>query len=263
MASDAWLRGLGARIAASAPAGEVDALGEDDDDAEDAEPACAPESSEDQGRAAVNRRLRKIVSRRLVEARELAGFGQSEAAVLLGYRNSTQLSLVEQGRRLPPLDLLLRAATAYSVTLDYLMGVVEDPERDPRETVRRTALIQVRGLLEASTVAIVEGVLIAAEVEAGGHAASAPLLRAADDVIAAVQRVRELNADAFDDLRAGALLVRAVRQLEEEAATARRWRGRHMQAMAAAHERARAAGVGFSFTHSENAERATSRNAAG
>jgi transcriptional regulator with XRE-family HTH domain len=68
---------------------------------------------------------------RLLLAREQAQLTQAEAAKRLGYAQAVQLSNMENGNRMPPLDVLIRAANLYGTTMDYLCGLSEDPDRDP------------------------------------------------------------------------------------------------------------------------------------
>jgi transcriptional regulator with XRE-family HTH domain len=70
----------------------------------------------------------------LIHARVLSGMTAVEAAKALGYSNSTQLSLIESGERRVPENLrfLLDASRAYSVSIDFLLGVSPHTEPDGR-----------------------------------------------------------------------------------------------------------------------------------
>ncbi|KPF70322.1 hypothetical protein IP84_00750 [beta proteobacterium AAP99] len=97
------------------------------------------------------------VARRMREARELCGLTQLEAAPLVGYLKSTQLSLIELGHRIAPLWLLVRASEVYSVSLDWLCGLTDECERDPAGRLARHISNAVSAQLEAvrdSTVAV-------------------------------------------------------------------------------------------------------------
>jgi len=49
----------------------------------------------------------------------------------MGYANSSALSKIESGFARIPKDFVLRAALAYGVSCDYLLGLSNEPERDP------------------------------------------------------------------------------------------------------------------------------------
>ena len=91
-----------------------------------------------------------VLGRRIVSARELNGLSQSELARSMGYANSTQLSLFEKGVRTPPITALIALADALGVSLDYLAGRCDDPERDVRALRRNACLRAVRMTLTAA-----------------------------------------------------------------------------------------------------------------
>jgi transcriptional regulator with XRE-family HTH domain len=69
--------------------------------------------------AAFNRRLR--------ERREAAGLTQGEAAAAIGY-GQQYISNLERGQNQPGvLVLVAKLARAYSTSVDYLLGLVDDP----------------------------------------------------------------------------------------------------------------------------------------
>ncbi|MBN3789304.1 helix-turn-helix transcriptional regulator [Burkholderia sp. Ac-20353] len=75
-------------------------------------------------------RVSSILRERLVAARLRHQLEQQDAAKLLGYQNSSALSKIEGGQANMPRGLLVRAAVAYSVSTDFLLGLTDDPERD-------------------------------------------------------------------------------------------------------------------------------------
>jgi len=163
-----------------------------------------------------NRRLAILVGSRIRAAREANGIAQFELAKAIGHQNSAQPSLWEAGRRLIPMTDLARVAKALDTTADYLLGLTDDMDGDPAE-VRRGLLVQhLRDQLEAvaSTLA---GAVLESGLELEGAMRSTQLMTRCADVQQAVSRFRSANADAFEDMPAGALLVRSVRELAEAA----------------------------------------------
>lgn len=169
-----------------------------------------------------NDALRAIIGARMRSARTLNGMSQEDCAKDLGYSNSTQLSLAEKGDRLPPTAILVRASEVYGVSMDYLMGLSDEPERDPRAAERNARFRQVNTVIESTGRTIVTAVL--------SHMNSGPtvittrhLIRRSEALVECVENLRKLNLKAFDeDLRGSATVMRAVDELMLELSTARR-----------------------------------------
>ena len=70
-----------------------------------------------------------VFAARLRQARQTKGVSQAALAEAVGTRQS-QISRIESGRRLPDSETLCRLADALELTMDYLVGRVDDP--DPR-----------------------------------------------------------------------------------------------------------------------------------
>lgn len=70
----------------------------------------------------------------LIVARVLSGMTAVEAAERFGYKNSTQISLIESGERPTPRDhqFLRQASQVYSVSCDFLLGLSPHMEYDGR-----------------------------------------------------------------------------------------------------------------------------------
>ena len=70
--------------------------------------------------------MKEIVAKRLRECRRKAGYTQMQAAV---YSDITEMAYVnyEAARRLPKLDILVRIADIYKVSLDHLAGRTDYP----------------------------------------------------------------------------------------------------------------------------------------
>lgn len=171
-------------------------------------------------RAARNAATRDTVARRMREARELCALSQGSAADLIGYKNSTQLSLVERGNRLPPYEILVKAAEVYGVSLDFLTGVSDSVERNDllagRNAVMRTSAEIIRGCAERLTDQLQQ------QLHRGTRSAAvAQVLTArAAKTMQALALFRKLNEQCFDDLRGGASLLHTMRELQEATAEA-------------------------------------------
>lgn len=172
---------------------------------------------------------KKAFGERLRKARELAGMSQAEAAEKMGYAQGVQLSNMEAGNRMPPLAVLMKASELYGVTMDYLVGFVEDADRDPamaavREVSGRVTS-EVRRLIDVMVHTSVETVRKVMPSAAEGERLAGLVLESH----AAVLVFRERNAKRFEDMPAGSSLVAkselaaaAARQYVEGMARTRR-----------------------------------------
>ena len=76
----------------------------------------------------VRDRLRKVLGDRLRTARVRAGLRQVELAAAMGDRyDQTMISSVERGRSGLKVDGLVKACQALGVSVDYLLGLLDDP----------------------------------------------------------------------------------------------------------------------------------------
>jgi transcriptional regulator with XRE-family HTH domain len=79
----------------------------------------------------------KMVGERLKQARLYAGMQQIEAAQQIGYKAATQLNEAEAGKRMLDNNKLIPLARLYGTTMDYLLGLTDDPDSDPVASAQR------------------------------------------------------------------------------------------------------------------------------
>lgn len=176
--------------------------------------AQGSQSLESQKRRA---KLKTIVSKRMLDARLLNGYSQAHAATLFGYKsgNSTQLSLCERGQRMPPLSVLLRACEVYRCSMDYLVGLSADPDRDPQAEVRRFIVDSASQMMQAQTTALLEGMLGQLKKEGPLVAACQSVANEGQVLVDALRRFIKLNAATFnDDMRGSAFVLTALESFE-------------------------------------------------
>lgn len=180
------------------------------------------ETLEDQGTRSLESqkkraKLKAIVSKRMLEAREMNGYSQAKAAGLFGYKssNATQLSLCERGQRLPPLSVLLRACVVYRCSMDYLVGLSNDPDRDPQAEVRRYILESTSRLVQTQTNALVESVTTQLIKEGPLATACHSIANEGQALVDALRRFIQLNAAEFNnDMRGSASVLTALDSFE-------------------------------------------------
>lgn len=167
-------------------------------------------------RADSNSKLKLVVGKRFVDSRELNGYGQTQAALLMGWKNATQLSLIEQGKRMPPHQVLIIASTVFGVSIDFLLGLSDEPERDPKKAERDAAMRHVHNLIEFNARSMTG--MLQQYLSTGTPSVSSArrLMTASRSLTDTVKRVQELNPKAFDEkLKGGAKLIAAKQSMDE------------------------------------------------
>lgn len=76
--------------------------------------------------------MRKILSQRLWDCRKKGGYTQREVSI---YCDITEKAYhnYEAGRQEPRLSILMRIAEFYKVSIDYLVGLTDEPAPYPRK----------------------------------------------------------------------------------------------------------------------------------
>lgn len=69
---------------------------------------------------------KKILGKRLLEARQAVGLSRREISELL-HVTKTQISDIENGKSGTNLDRFLLLCETYHVSADYLLGITDDP----------------------------------------------------------------------------------------------------------------------------------------
>lgn len=164
----------------------------------------------------------RLIGKRLREAREMAGFSQLDAAIHLGYKNSSKLAKVENASDTfsVPVALVIKAAGLYEVSADYLLGISEDwdvaPDERHQRQIGRWLFNTWESARERDLAAMAE---LSKKVSFVASSISA-LVEKSESVQHAFDRLRDLNA-GFDELIAGAKLASSVDVLVDAGRQAR------------------------------------------
>lgn len=197
------------------------AANDDTDEDDGVEPSSDVDAGRDTRRGDANRKLRRIVGPRLVRARTLSGYSQSEAAAALGYSSPAQVNQWETSRRLVPIFEAIAAARLYGVSIDYLLGETHEPDRDPSAGARHAVLRGVRGMLER-VAQITADEIKRHQRLIGPHAGNVrALLESGDALLEAFGAFVRHNHGAFSNMRCGASLQRLAGEFEATLADAR------------------------------------------
>ena len=76
--------------------------------------------------------MRKILSQRLWECRKKGEFTQREVSIYFDITERSYQSY-ELGTHEPKISILVRIAEFYKVSIDYLVGLTDDPTPYPRK----------------------------------------------------------------------------------------------------------------------------------
>lgn len=158
--------------------------------------------------------LRMTIAQRMKEAREFNGLTQVAAAKQMGYENSTQLSLHESGSRMPPLVVVLHASAVYGVPVDFLLGLTDEPERDPRMAARIAAIAATRTIVDRAVTAITDQVAANLATDGLAHQVIDEVDAALRELEDAFAVVRRRASEEFDELIGGGRLERAIGQCQ-------------------------------------------------
>lgn len=160
--------------------------------------------------------LTQIIGRRLKAARRAAGMSQAQAAHVLRHKGITQVSLAEDGQRLPPLVDLVKYADLYSVPLDFLVGRIDDPLMEAGENnqgiVVRTVARGIEDLFEKFTRAVAGHVSVSISGIRGDRRDLVKMIGLAEEAEAALRRLKELNPGFEEDMRGSSRLDSILRQ---------------------------------------------------
>ncbi|NDI85107.1 helix-turn-helix domain-containing protein [Undibacterium crateris] len=154
--------------------------------------------------------INEVVRKRLIHARNLNRLDQIEASQLLGYKNSSALSKVESGFAKIPKDFLIKAAKAYGVSMDYLMGLHDEPERDPETAERMAILRAVREQIAAQNDRMVTVLLANAADMTPMQGYMSSLLTSMNKCFLAFDTVCRRNSQFEEDVIAGSTLQSAI-----------------------------------------------------
>jgi transcriptional regulator with XRE-family HTH domain len=161
-------------------------------------------------------RLAVICGRKLRRARQNAGLTLSAAGIALALKGVTNVSLYENGHRMPPTAHVRALAQLYGVTTDYLLDMHDDILAEPEEGNQAV----LRGIVTASlsqnftqfveTIANRNSIMI--EALSLDRVLLAEVAVIATELAAALGVVKA-HAEDFDGIRGGAKLVRLISEL--------------------------------------------------
>lgn len=168
------------------------------------------------------RALVKTIGGRMREARELSGLSQQEAAKELGYANSSKLAKIEGATDTDsvPLLTILRAAKLYQVSIDFLFGVSDDWERDPRLAREREIGTWLRDAMQKTTAAQIAHLMRLQSMIESSETATIEVLTSMEEASKAMNRFRDMNP-CYEDLIGGARLEASITRANELAQRAK------------------------------------------
>ncbi len=158
------------------------------------------------GKVGAQRDIMRIIGERIGLAVQWSGLDGEEIARRIGHANGTQLSLWVAGERMPPLLPLMSIGVVCSVSVDFLLGLTDEPERDPKEAARRQVLAMMRERVEGALSEVIEIARGDAADLQETKVAAANLAVATHELCHSVLRASE--NEGFDDVPCGAQVMR-------------------------------------------------------
>lgn len=161
--------------------------------------------------------LCKLLGKRLKAARKAARMTEMDVARMLGQQGLAQVSLAESGDRLPPLLSLMKLAKAYAVTMDYLLGLHDDPIADPLESNQGLMVSIMSSSMTGCFEKFSQAVAQHAAVTLSGFSTDRRELKEmcvlAVEALTALRRVKELNPEFEEEWRGSAKLNSLLLQM--------------------------------------------------
>lgn len=157
-----------------------------------------------------------LIRARCLSARLIARKSPERAATEMGYTNTSMISKMERKTSKTAINhnFLARASLCYGVSMDYLLGMSNYPERDPRSVEQLAIYNSVQHyanqVLENIAETIVKG--------ASAQVLSAHLSILCEEsayLVDSINRMRELNPQFDDEIRAGAVVVERTEKMSK------------------------------------------------
>lgn len=152
-----------------------------------------------------------VVKERCILSRHRAGYTRKQAAEAMGYAGTAEISKMESATSNTGVNMeyLIRAAMAYGVSLDYLCGLSNYPERDLKSVEQIAIYNSVKAYIDQASHFFLTHIL-----QNVGHIDFKLQAEKASDAIQeiakSVARIRELNPDFDEEIRGSARLVDLV-----------------------------------------------------
>ncbi|WP_321946543.1 XRE family transcriptional regulator [Paraburkholderia sp. J10-1] len=155
----------------------------------------------------------ETLRRNLIAARVMSGLTALEASHRFGYRNSTQLSLIESGKRPTPREhaFVRQAARVYSVSTDFLLGLSPHMEIDSRVAQQHALMRGIEDVIGSTAAQFASAMIQFTAQTQPVPGDFRHVAEATDRVATALARLRECSK--FDDLRGSAPLLAAIEAL--------------------------------------------------
>jgi|GEM_PF-611031 len=168
---------------------------------EDAKKPTAKEPSE----------FERMVAARFAKARQINGLTENDAILRMGIKNRTVLSQLENAHRFPTSKMLIRAANAYGVSADYLLGMSEDEDRSSDIAARAAIYRRIDSQVSVFNKALTGAVFDYAKTVGDDKVKN--MVSLVSELATKFDRFCELNP-AFEDMRGGSSLQELIASLK-------------------------------------------------
>ena len=122
-----------------------------------------------------------------------------------------------------PHQLLIRVACIYAVSIEFLFGLDDEPERDSRVANRNAHVKRIDHMLKQHVAAVADALLDANHFDPAPALRQSGVISKVNALCDAVARFRAVNSEQFEKLRASATLIRTSQEASEAIAKVNAW----------------------------------------
>lgn len=163
-----------------------------------------------------------LIRERCRKARLLNKYTPDSAAQKMGYKNTSMISKMECKSSNTGInwDYLIRASKAFGVSMDYLCGLSDYPERDPKSVEQLAAYNSVKYLFEKE----MKKMALSLFENIPKHNSLGYLSMMIDDLTEnhkMIKYIREINPNFDEDIRGGAKYIKFLDEVQERVSRAR------------------------------------------
>lgn len=155
-----------------------------------------------------------LIRARCLSARLISRKSPERAAKEMGYTNTSMISKMERKTSKTAINhnFLARASLCYGVSMDYLLGMSNYPERDPRSVEQLAIYNSVQHYANQVLDNLVETIIKGASAQVLSMQL-AILCDESSDLVDSINRMRDLNPQFDEEVRAGAIVMDRVEKI--------------------------------------------------
>lgn len=149
--------------------------------------------------------VKRTIAERLKKARLAALMDEDTAAAAFGYKNKSQIALLESGERPCPNWVIYRACSIYAVRADYLLGIFSENDLHPVTAERLSLRHTFNGMVNVITDKLSDTTFVYLHSLMPLNAEK--IQKTIMDALNALAAIRKSNPSFDEDIKGGNLLL--------------------------------------------------------